>query len=140
LCVYDEAMVWTPEKIIKLRDDGHWIQQELADQLDASIRTVQAWEGGESVPSKRYARAMDRLRAQLDAPPATTPPAPRDLSPAALWALIDDLLAEAKRRQADIDHTDSRGSGVRGFSRSGSPSTRRANGLGAAHPHEDQQG
>jgi DNA-binding transcriptional regulator YiaG len=40
----------TPEQIQKLRDDMELTQQQLADFLGVSIRTVNGWEAGRVVP------------------------------------------------------------------------------------------
>ena len=54
-------MDWTPASIRDAREARGWTQQNLADQLDASLRAVLAWEKGESAPSRRFARALDRV-------------------------------------------------------------------------------
>lgn len=50
-----------PEDVRNLREEMRLTQQELADRLGVSRRSVQKWEGGESEPRARMVGALKSL-------------------------------------------------------------------------------
>lgn len=91
---YGPAMRWTPEAIRQRRDDLGLTQQQLADRLGVVLRTVTAWETGESRP-----RRTAHLDEVLGKPPDSR--AAQDLidkGAAELVAEINERLTELARR------------------------------------------
>lgn len=108
-CAYlGEMPDWTPAEIRAALDERNWTNRELAERIGISRRTVGAWLAGENNVSRSNARALTRAFAEpeqpehVETPPRELRPVPADsdrpLSDGALWAAIDDLMAEAKRR------------------------------------------
>lgn len=53
-------MEWIPASIRRERERAGWTQRDLADRIGASLRSVTAWELGESTPTGKYRRALDQ--------------------------------------------------------------------------------
>ena len=49
------------EKIMSLRKQNGWSQENLADQLDVSRQSVSKWESGKSEPSTSNLIALSKL-------------------------------------------------------------------------------
>jgi transcriptional regulator with XRE-family HTH domain len=58
---YSVAVHWTQETIKARRVELNLSQKALADRIGVSLRTVTAWETGESEPQLRYRRALDEV-------------------------------------------------------------------------------
>lgn len=92
---YRAVVRWTPETIRDRREALGWTQQQLADALGVSLRSVTAWERGEATPR----RLSDLNRVLGPAQPGSTAP-PLDKASDA------ELVAElARRLAARHDHT-----------------------------------
>jgi transcriptional regulator with XRE-family HTH domain len=59
-----QTVKWTPEAIRAARQDRGWSQQELADELGVSLRSVNDWERGTSSP--RNTRVLDRVLDRIE--------------------------------------------------------------------------
>lgn len=55
---------WTPSAIRELRQRLDLTQAELGHLLGVSVKTVNLWENGHTVPSKLARLALDRLNQQ----------------------------------------------------------------------------
>ncbi len=108
-CAYSGEMTeWTPAELRAALDEHNWTNRELAERIGISRRTVGAWLAGENAVSRSNARALTRAFTEAEQSERAEPeqrelravPAVPDrrLSDGALWAAIDDLMAEAKRR------------------------------------------
>jgi transcriptional regulator with XRE-family HTH domain len=89
---------WTPEKIVELRDERGWTQQQLADEINVSRRVIQMWEAGHPI-SKSNRRALDRLAAAMDREIVLSP---SELARRLPLVPSSALLAEVARRFALI--------------------------------------
>ena len=49
------------EKVKKLREKKGWAQEDLAQEIDVSLSTVQRWEGKGAKPSRHARRELERL-------------------------------------------------------------------------------
>jgi len=49
------------EKVKKLREKKGWAQEDLAQEIDVSLSTVQRWEGKGAKPSRHARRELKRL-------------------------------------------------------------------------------
>ena len=49
------------EKVRKLREKKGWAQEDLAREMDASLSTVQRWEGKGAKPIRHARRELERL-------------------------------------------------------------------------------
>lgn len=87
LCAYTRHVEWIPASIRRERERAGWTQRELADRIGASLRSVTAWELGESSPTGKYRRALDKHLA---------PTAPTDQFDAR--ALLDSLTPDEVRQ------------------------------------------
>ena len=72
-CAYTAVVQWTPEAIRREREARGWSQRKLAEELRKSapefkvgLRSVTAWENGESMPSGRNLAALDRVLGDTD--------------------------------------------------------------------------
>jgi len=93
LCAYTRGVEWIPARIQAERHRVGWTQRELAERIGASLRSVTAWELGESTPTAKYRRALDRHLA---------PTAPTDRFDAK--ALRDSLTPDQLRQLvAEVD-------------------------------------
>jgi len=81
----------TGEQIKEQRERRHLTQQELADELGVSLRTVGSWERGESVPRSRMGAIREVLHME-------TP----DDNRAELSRLIKEEMDESRRGPYDV--------------------------------------
>lgn len=107
ICVYPGGVdEWTPEAICDFRNDHHWTQDELAERIGAHPRSVSGWETGETKIGRLYARALSRLKAELEGGASPAPPAPTIIE-AADEELVAELLHRlGKRRRRARPSTD----------------------------------
>ena len=49
------------EKVKKLREKKGWAQEDLAQEIDVSLSTVQRWEGKGAKPIRHARRELERL-------------------------------------------------------------------------------
>lgn len=92
---YGRAVQWTADTIRRRRDELGLTQQQLAERLGVSLRTVTAWEAGESQPR----RVADLTRVLGE--PRRERPRPVDLSAlnnAQLITLMAQVTAEVGYR------------------------------------------
>lgn len=93
---YGSAVKWAPQEIKARRDALGLTQQQFAERIGASARTIHSWESGESQPQKRWRKVLDEvLGAETEAAHA---PSPEDVGPTLRAASKWELLAELARR------------------------------------------
>lgn len=87
---YSARVSWTPEQIRRQRLLRGWGQDEAAEALGVSRRSIQTWEAGLSRPQGRNADALDRVFGQ--------PPTGVTLSE----ATDAEVMVEQARRLAEL--------------------------------------
>lgn len=92
---YRHVVRWTSEKIRERRDDLGMTQEQLAERVGASLRTVWGWEDG-ATPQKKWTEKLDEV---LGEPRAGVRAVPlEDKGAAQLVAEIAERLTELARR------------------------------------------
>lgn len=93
-------MEWTAGAVLEAREERGWTQQQLADLIDASLRSVVAWEAGTTRPSRRYQRALEKAIRDHDAQQGSADP---DSGPTLRGATNIQLAGEFVRRLAEVE-------------------------------------
>lgn len=100
---YTEVVQWTPETIRREREAKGWSQRELREAISStgatvSLRSITAWERGESKPSGKNLAGLDRVLS-----PAEPRPGP-SLASATDIELVGEFLRRlSERRRADME-------------------------------------
>lgn len=81
---------WTGERIREARGQQNWTQAKLAKRLGASLRSVAAWERGESRPQAIW---QEKLSTLFGRPPSEEPL----LSDATVVELLTEALSRLQR-------------------------------------------
>jgi len=57
-------MKWK-DRILNLRNEINYTQEEFARKLDVSVFTINRWERGRNDPSRKYQRKIERLENEV---------------------------------------------------------------------------
>lgn len=96
-------MDWTAGAVREAREQHGWTQQQLADRIDASLRSVVAWEAGKNPVSRRYQRALEKTFRDHDEQQSDRPEGPT-LREATAIELAGELVRRLVEAEQLVSH------------------------------------
>ena len=89
---YPAGVRWTPQRIKERRGELGWRQEDLAEQLGVSLRSVTSWERGEAAP--RHPALLNAVLGDPGTDEQDEPAPRRDLTAATPVELVATLLSK----------------------------------------------
>lgn len=88
-------------RIKRARERKHWSQQQLADAIEAGVRSVGRWERGEAIPKNRIGALEAVLGINLDEP-GNGQVMPQNDDEQQIWEM--HWLSEDERRELIVEY------------------------------------